>query len=94
MKIYLTAIIQSKPEYTDDVLAILQNMVTQSRQETGCLQYDLHRDNANENTFVFYEIWESEAILEQHNAQPYIADFLAAADKLAVPPVIYKMTLL
>ena len=94
MKVYLTAIIQSKPGYTGDVLALLQNMVAHSRNEPGCLQYDLHRDNADENTFVFYEIWESEAILEQHNAQPYIADFIAAADKLAKAPIVYRMSLL
>jgi quinol monooxygenase YgiN len=94
MKIYLTAIIQSKPEYTDEVLALLKNMVSHSRKEAGCLQYDLHRDNADENTFVFYEIWESEAILEQHNTQPYITAFIAAADKLVRAPVVYRMSLL
>lgn len=94
MKIYLTAIIKSKPEHTAQILGILQNMVAHSRTEPGCLQYDLHRDNADTNTFVFYEIWQSEAVLEQHNAQPYLQEFVAANAKLAEPPLILKTTLL
>lgn len=43
MKIYLTAIIKSKPEHTAEVLQILGNMVTQTRKETACIKYDLHR---------------------------------------------------
>ncbi len=95
MKVYLTAIVKSKPEHTADVLAILQNMVVHSRNEAGNLQYDLHRDKADENTFVFYEIWQSEEILQRHNEQPYLKDFIDIIPyKLQQQPVIIKMELL
>lgn len=95
MKVYLTAMIKSKPEYSAQVLATLQNMVVHSRKETGCLQYDLHRDTANPHTFIFYEIWENEAILATHNGQPYIKEFVSLIpDKLYEPPTIIKMELL
>lgn len=95
MKIYLTAIIKSKPEHTVEVLALLQNMVTQSRKETACLQYDLHRDNTDDNTFVFYEIWQSEAELAAHNEQPYIKAFGdIVTEKLLEMPTIIMMTLI
>lgn len=94
MKIYLTALIKSKPEYTDEILALLQNMVINSRKEPACLQYDLHRDNDDENTFVFYEIWNSEAELALHNDQPYIKAFGSiVAKKLQQAPVIHKMSI-
>jgi len=90
MKIYLTAIIKSKPEYTDDVVQVLENMVLQTRKETACIQYDLHRSIRDENLFVFYEIWESQQALDSHNEQPYIREFGQLADeKLQEKPEIY-----
>lgn len=95
MKIYLTAIIKSKPEYTTEVLAQLQDMVINSRTESACLQYDLHRDIDDENTFVFYEIWQTAEELAAHNEQPYIKAFGAIVnEKLQEPPTIIKMSLL
>lgn len=95
MKIYLTALIKSKPEHTTEVLELLQNMVINSRKETACLQYDLHQDNDDKNTFVFYEIWNSEAELAHHNEQPYLKAFIAIIDeKLQEAPAIHKMSIL
>lgn len=92
MKVYLTAIVKAKPEHTDEVLAVLQNMVANTRNEVGNLKYDLHRDKENQNTFVFYEIWKSEEILAKHNEQPYIKAFVdIIPEKLQEPPVIIKM---
>ncbi len=95
MKIYLTAIIKSKPEYREEVKAQLLEMVQQSRKEAACLQYDLHQETTDENIFTFHEIWEHAAGLEQHNSQPYIQAFGAVVPvKLQELPVIYKGSLL
>ncbi|NIG55982.1 putative quinol monooxygenase [Chitinophaga sp. Cy-1792] len=95
MKIYLTAIIKSKPEFREEVLAQLQEMVVSTRKEAACLQYDLHQGITDENLFVFYEIWQDEAGLALHNEQPYIKAFGAmAADKLAATPEILLTKLL
>ncbi|MBV7530135.1 putative quinol monooxygenase [Chitinophaga sp. sic0106] len=91
MNIYLTAIIKSKPEFTADIKAILLNMVEESRKESACIQYDLHQDNDDASTFFFHEIWSSAEGLGQHNQQPYIVAFGAAAKTmLAETPVILK----
>ncbi|WP_291910535.1 putative quinol monooxygenase [Chitinophaga sp. CB10] len=91
MNIYLTAIIKSKPEFTSEVKAVLLNMVQESRKEAACVQYDLHQDNDDANTFFFHEIWTSAEGLNQHNQQPYIKAFgTVAATKLAETPVILK----
>ena len=92
MKIYITAIIKSKPEYTAEVMRVLENMVAQTRQETACIQYDLHRSIDDKNLFVFYEIWESQQGLNLHNEQPYIQEFGRLADeKLQEKPSIYLL---
>ncbi|MFB6457825.1 putative quinol monooxygenase [Chitinophaga sp. Hz27] len=53
MKIYLTAIIKSKPEFREEVLAQLKVMVEATRKEEACLQYDLHQGIQDENLFTF-----------------------------------------
>ncbi len=64
MNIYLTATLNSKPEFTEEVKAVLQTMVRESRKEEACIQYELHQGIKDETLFVFQEIWESEAALE------------------------------
>ncbi|MCJ0743652.1 putative quinol monooxygenase [Pedobacter montanisoli] len=88
--IYLTAIIKAKPQYLDEVRAVLQRMVTETRKEKACIRYDLHQETTDENIFVFYEIWESKEGLDAHNQQAYILDFgHMAQEKLQQAPTIY-----
>ena len=89
MAIYLTAVIESKTAHRDEVRATLLNMVTESRKEPACLQYDLYQDDNNPNVFVFQEIWESREGLDAHNAQPYIQAFVASLGNLETNPQIY-----
>ncbi|NSL85552.1 putative quinol monooxygenase [Chitinophaga solisilvae] len=90
MNIWLTAVIKTKPEYREEVLAVLQHMVQETRKEEACLLYDLHQGTTDKDLFVFYEIWKNQEGLDAHNRQPYIAAFAAlAAGKLAEAPQIY-----
>lgn len=90
MKIYLTAIIKAKEEYRNDVLAQLQNMVTETRKEAANELYTLHQGIEDKNQFVFYEIWTSQEGLDHHNQQDYIKAFGAIVDeKLQEKPQIY-----
>ncbi|MBC7374721.1 MAG: antibiotic biosynthesis monooxygenase [Frankiales bacterium] len=47
--------------------------------EQGCLTYALHVDNANPLHFVLLERWRSQADLDAHMTQPYVADLFAFA---------------
>lgn len=95
MKIYLTAVLKSKPEHQDEVKAVLHHMVQHSRREAGCLQYDLHQGIDDTTLFTFYEIWESQEVLDLHQQQSYIREFAdLAATKLQEAPAIYKTTLI
>jgi quinol monooxygenase YgiN len=90
MNIYITAVIKAKQAYQEQVKAVLDNMVKQTRKEIGCLQYDLHQDISDPNTFIFYEIWQDKQVLDAHNQQPYIQEFGSIIDvKLQEQPEIY-----
>ncbi|MGE7776194.1 putative quinol monooxygenase [Chitinophaga sp. NPDC101104] len=90
MKIYLTAVIKVKPEYLPEVEKAVRNMVTETRKEAACIQYDLHQGLDDKHVFVFYEIWKDQQGLDAHNQQPYILEFGNIAQaKLLEPPQIY-----
>jgi len=90
MKIYLTAIIKAKEEYRNEVLEVLQNMVTETQKEKSNELYTLHQGIEDKNHFVFYEIWNSKEGLDDHNQQPYIKAFGdLVEEKLQEKPQIY-----
>ncbi|MGB7845381.1 MAG: putative quinol monooxygenase [Candidatus Acidiferrum sp.] len=53
--------------------AELRALVTPTRKEEGCLQYDLHRGADQPGTFLFHEVWESR---EHHAAHMRTSHFL------------------
>ncbi len=81
-KITVVAYVEAKPEHVDTVKSELIKLVEPTRQEEGCIQYDLHQDQANENVFIFVENWESKALLQQHLASEHIASYIKATDGL------------
>ncbi|WP_435314542.1 putative quinol monooxygenase [Cellulophaga fucicola] len=95
MKIYVTAIVKSKPEFTEEVKAALQNMVVETLKEKACIKYDLQQGLTDKNTFVFHEIWENEEGLDLHGKQPYITEFKTlAVSKFAEKPVVLRTQLI
>lgn len=92
MRIYLIAIIESKPQYAEAVKGKLQNLVVQTRHEKACLQYDLHQSLDEPNKFIFYEVWENQEGLDLHNEQPYILDFIKNVPAmLECPPMVQML---
>lgn len=90
MPIYLIAVIKVKPQYRTVVNSALLDMVAKTLEETACLQYDLHREINDPNTFVFYEIWQNQKGLDLHNNQAYIKEFVVfSEEKLQEKPQLF-----
>ncbi|WP_261564697.1 antibiotic biosynthesis monooxygenase [Frankia gtarii] len=68
---------RAKPEKVEELGALLVSFAEWSRGEAGCVVSTIHRDLAEENLFVFYEVWASEEDLARHLALPYMTEFLA-----------------
>lgn len=75
MEMRVIATVEIKPEYIKDVTDALLEIIEPSREESGCLQYDLHREIDKPNTFVFYERWASKEALDQHNKSHHFMHF-------------------
>ena len=67
-QITVVAHIRARADRIALVQSELEKMVASTRQEPGCLQYDLHRDNQDPVHFVMLESWASPEHLQAHGA--------------------------
>ncbi|MCC3701250.1 putative quinol monooxygenase [Rouxiella badensis] len=77
MEIRIVAPLTVKPEFIEEVTTALLAVVSASREELGCLQYDLHREIDNPNNFVFYERWRSDEAIAQHEQSAHFKHFVS-----------------
>ncbi|AOP43350.1 putative quinol monooxygenase [Edwardsiella piscicida] len=55
-------------------------LVEPSRAEAGNVRYDLHQEEGQGATLVFFEIWQSPQALTQHEKSAHFAAFLQAIE--------------
>lgn len=80
----------------DTLKAELLALVEPTRDEAGCINYDLHQDSDRPGEFVFYENFVDMPALETHAAMPYLKRLL---DEIVpalceTPPVITTWTMI
>lgn len=80
---------------TAEVKTILQSIVAPTRQETGCLSYQLLSNDGNPAEFLFIEEWTDEKAIGKHFSTPHIRNALAEITPLlAKAPDIQRYTLI
>jgi quinol monooxygenase YgiN len=62
-------------------------LLSPTRAEAGCVNYDLHQSQTDPALFVFYENWTSEAHLDAHSKSPHIQSFRKVAGEILEGPV-------
>lgn len=80
--ITVVAVMKAKPGKEDELRAAALALVEPTRQEEGCVQYDLHVHLVDPGSLVFYENWTSVEHLARHAASPHMQAFRAIADDL------------
>jgi quinol monooxygenase YgiN len=85
MKVILR--LAARPEKVDELKAILTGLVAPTRNEAGCLSYEIFQNRADPCDFTFVEEWASDAALDAHWKAPHVQDALArGAPLLAAQP--------
>jgi quinol monooxygenase YgiN len=85
----VVATIRAKPGQERVLREELLALIPITRQEPGCLNYDLHEAVGTPGSFLFHENWISKQHLDDHLARPHLQAFLGKADTLlAEPPQI------
>lgn len=87
---YILARITVKPEAADAAKGILIELVTKSRQDSGCVSYELYQQTETPHVFQTVEQWQSKADADAHMATPHIGAAIAAAGPLfaAAPEIL------
>ncbi|MFB2773195.1 putative quinol monooxygenase [Pelatocladus sp. BLCC-F211] len=79
----------------DAVGSLLLQLVEPTRQEEGCIRYELLQNHAEPTEFIFTEEWENEVALMAHLDSIHLQEiFLEVGKLLAAPPVIHRYQLL
>ena len=88
----VVAKLSARKDSVEAVKAELLKLITPTRKESGCLEYELHQDNEDPAVFIFYETWENASSLEQHITTHHYKAYVRAIDALIEEKVVYKMT--
>ncbi|WP_303315843.1 putative quinol monooxygenase [Flavivirga abyssicola] len=88
----IVAKILAKAEKKDLVKNELLKLIEVTRAEKGCINYDLHQDNQNENLFLFYENWESRELWQKHMNNAHLAKYMRATDGAVKEFTLNEMT--
>lgn len=91
--IYIIATMHFLDVNKDELHSQLSSIVELSRAESGNIRYDLHQDQLNKNSFVFYEVWEDETALNTHKTSQHFQDFFAFVNKHATDVTIKNLSL-
>jgi quinol monooxygenase YgiN len=68
---------EAAPGREEDLARELFALVEPTRQETGCLAYELHVDPENPGKLMFYEKFADQAAIDFHVSTPYFKKFLS-----------------
>ena len=71
-KLTIVARILVKEGKRELVKAELLKLIDVTKIEEGCINYDLHQDNENQNLFLFYENWETRELWQAHMNNPHL----------------------
>ena len=72
MKLDVVAHLYAAPGNEALVQEVLEGFVAPTRQEEGCLRYDLFADLSDPTRFTFIEEWTSAEALEAHSRSAHI----------------------
>ena len=90
--LHVVAILTAKSGSEGVVGDALSKLVGPTREEEGCLAYDLSVSAVDPTAFVTVERWRSQDDLNAHMKTPHVAEALATAgDHLAAAPAIHPL---
>lgn len=90
--VQVVATIPAKAGSEDGIREALTTLATATRQEEGCLRYDLFESASAPGTFVTVEEWRSQEDLDSHMGSAHVAAaFVGAADHLAGDVAIHPL---
>lgn len=88
----VVAKVVARKDAVEPLTAELHKLVAPTRLERGCIAYTLHQDLDDPTVFLFYEIWEDAACLEQHMNSDHFKGYVRAAEGMILEKQVQIMT--
>ena len=85
--IYVIATLTVKPEMKPELFSAAKDCIAATRQEDGCISYELFESTTDPNRLVFVEQWQSAECLPLHSKSDHMKAFGRVAVKCFVAPV-------
>lgn len=89
--IVVIATLRAKPGKEQEMLDALKALIPPTRQEEGCIQYELHVRADDPAVFAFYERWTSREALDSHIQTPHVQAAFARLPELSGESVTITM---
>ena len=89
----IVAKIEAAEGRADFIKEELMKLINITREEEGCIQYDLHQDNENPGIFLFFENWASKELWQTHMDNDHLKAYIAATEGAVTSFVVNEMTL-
>jgi len=91
-KLTIVATILAKEGKREFIKEELLKLISITRAEKGCINYDLHQDNENPNLFLFHENWESRELWQIHMKNEHLTKYLKVTEGSVEEFVLHEMT--
>lgn len=91
-KLTVVAKVVAKKDSVELLKTELLKLIAPTRDENGCIEYNLHQDNDDPAVFLFYETWESEACLEKHMNTNHFKSYVNAVASMIEEKSVRKMS--
>jgi quinol monooxygenase YgiN len=83
-----------KDDSADEALAILDELIEETRREPGNISYQLFQNVSDPTVLAVFEQWKDQEAIDAHNASAHFNKALPALKPFQVaPPVIEVYTL-
>ncbi|SLN41870.1 Antibiotic biosynthesis monooxygenase [Aquimixticola soesokkakensis] len=74
-RVMLTGTLTCAPTEVEDLLSLMAKHIRLSRNEPGCLDFDLWQDELTPHVFHLSEVFRSEAALQAHQDRTHSSDW-------------------
>ena len=82
--LHVVAMLHARPGSEEELRELARGLLDPTREEPGCLRYELFEDPADPAALTFVELWESEAHLQAHLETPHLIQARARYDEILV----------
>ncbi|GEM75491.1 putative quinol monooxygenase [Vibrio sagamiensis] len=91
-KLTIVANIVANEDKIELVKSELIKLIDITRNEEGCINYDLHQDHNNPAHFMFYENWVSRELWQVHMGNKHLSEYISATEGAVASFTLNEMT--